>query len=54
LATKYVTSVIDRQTDGDRQTDRQTDRHTDRTDNGPIAYGEPFNKRSLKNKKQVY
>jgi len=30
-----------------RQTDRQTD--IDRTDNGPIAYGKPFYKRSPKN-----
>ena len=30
-------------------TDRQTDRQ-DRTDNGPIAYGEPFYKRSPKNR----
>jgi len=27
----------------------RTDRQTDRTDNGPIAYGEPFYKRSPKN-----
>jgi len=37
-----------RQTGQGRQTDRRTDRQTDRTDNGSIAYGEPFYKRSPK------
>ena len=43
------TNVIDRTGQTDRQTGQDRTRQDRQTDNGPIAQGEPFYKRSTKN-----